>query len=141
MIVRYLVVSDRAEWQPLWDGYLEFYEEQLAPEITDDTFARLCDQRDGFAAHVAVDDTGKLVGFAHTLTHPSTWTSDRYVYIEDLFVAPDVRRGGVGRALFAAVYERAGGRHVYWHTQETNTVGRALYDKIGKNSGFIVYER
>ena len=141
MPVRELQSSDHAAWLRLWAGYLEFYEENLAPEVTADTFARLCGSRDGFAGWVACDDAGAVVGFAHTLTHPSTWTSDRYVYLEDLFVAPELRGGGIGRSLIEAVYARAGDRHVYWHTQASNAAGRALYDKLAHDSGFIVYER
>jgi GNAT superfamily N-acetyltransferase len=141
MHIRYLAVADRDGWQPLWDGYLEFYEQRdFDPAVTEATFSRLCHQEDGFVGHVAIEGE-RLVGFAHTLTHPSTWTVDRYVYLEDLFVAPDVRRGGIGRALIEAVYERAGERHVYWHTRESNTTGRRLYDTLARFDGFIVYER
>ncbi|HEY3218310.1 MAG TPA: GNAT family N-acetyltransferase, partial [Candidatus Limnocylindria bacterium] len=51
---------------------------------------------------------------------------------------------GVGRALIAAVYERArdrGARRVYWHTHETNTTAIRLYDKVATRSGFIVYQK
>jgi hypothetical protein len=33
----------------------------------------------------------------------------------------------------------AGSNRVYWQTQATNEAGRALYDKLAKHSGFIVY--
>lgn len=35
--------EDRPNWEPLWAGYLAFYESTLAPEITDATFARFLD--------------------------------------------------------------------------------------------------
>src|SRR5690242_9638336 len=98
MDIRPLRPEDRDRWQPLWDGYLTFYEEDLDPAVTDDVFARLA-SGDGDLAGFVADDDGELVGLVHTVTHPSTWSVDRYVYLEDLFVAPDARRGGIGRAL------------------------------------------
>jgi hypothetical protein len=50
----------------------------------------------------------------------------------------------VARALIEAVYERAdvaGSPSVYWHTQHFNDAGRRLYDRVGKLSPFIVYNR
>ena len=29
-----------------------------------------------------------LIGLAHVIVHPSTWTTGRYAYLEDLYVAP-----------------------------------------------------
>jgi len=40
------------------------------------------------------------------------------------------------------VYEaarNAGSSRVYWQTQVGNQAGRALYDKVAKHFGFIVY--
>jgi hypothetical protein len=41
MIIRPLKPADRAGWEPLWQGYLRFYETRLAADVTDLTFARL----------------------------------------------------------------------------------------------------
>ena len=51
-------------------------------------------------------------------------------------------RERIGRALIQAVYEQAGSagaRRVHWQTQAGNAAGRALYDKVAKHLGFIVY--
>jgi GNAT superfamily N-acetyltransferase len=137
--VRALREDDRAAWQPLWDGYLVFYETELDPAVTDDTFSRLVQERDGLFGLVAEVD-GEVRGFAHVVVHPSTWTSDRYVYLEDLFVAEPARGQGLARALIAAVYQRAENRKVYWQTAQDNPA-RALYDQVADHLGFVVYER
>jgi GNAT superfamily N-acetyltransferase len=62
--------------------------------------------------------------------------------LQDLFAAEHVRGRGVGKRLIEAVYEaarKAGSSRVYWQTQATNQAGRALYDKVAKHLGFIVY--
>lgn len=143
MQVRPLRPEDRAAWQPLWDGYLSFYRARLEPEVTDDVFARLCEERDGMFGLLAVDGD-EAVGLAHVVVHPSTWTTGRYAYLEDLFVAPSGRGTGAARQLIAAVYARAdaaGAPHVYWHTQEYNAPARSLYDQVATRTSFVVYER
>ena len=143
MTVRALQAEDRPGWQPLWDAYLRFYRAQLDPAVTDDTFARLVEERDGMFGLVA-EENGELIGFAHVVVHPSTWTSARYAYLEDLYVGPGGRGTGAGRALIEAVYARAdelGAPEVYWHTQEYNGAARSLYDQVGRRTSFVVYER
>ena len=143
MAIRPLRAEDREAWQPLWDGYLRFYRAQLDPATTDDVFARLAGERDGMFGLVAEED-GELVGFAHVVVHPSTWTKGRYAYLEDLYVSGAGRGGGAGRELIEAVYVRAdelGAPHVYWHTQEYNGAARSLYDQVAHRTSFVVYER
>ena len=51
---------------------------------------------------------------------------------------------GVGRALIAAVAERAragGASRVYWMTQETNTTAMRLYDRFAEKPGFLIYRQ
>jgi GNAT superfamily N-acetyltransferase len=138
MEIRPLRPDHRDAWQPLWDAYLRFYRADVDAATTDHAFARLSEERDGMFGFVA--EAGGLVGFAHVVTHPSTWTTGHETYLEDLFVAPAGRGTGIGRALIEAVYERAGGS-VYWHTQEFNAPARSLYDSVARRTSFIVYER
>ena len=87
---------------------------------------------------------GRLCGIAHYLFHRSCWTIGNYCYLQDLFVAEGARNLGLGRALIAAVEERArsaGASRVYWLTQESNAHARALYDKLAERSGFIQYRK
>lgn len=139
MQIRPLRADDRAAWQPLWDAYLHFYRAVVDAATTDSTFTRLAAEQDGMYGLVA--ETDGLIGFAHVVTHPSTWSTGPSTYLEDLFVAPEGRGSGTARALIAAVYARAGDGDVYWHTQEYNAPARSLYDAVGRRTSFIVYER
>jgi GNAT superfamily N-acetyltransferase len=141
--VRPLERRDREAWSALWGGYLRFYRAEVAPEVTERTFARLCDRTDGLVGLVAVAD-GELLGLAHLVFHPSTWSTGTYAYLEDLFVSPAARGTGASGALFEAVYAEADAREadrVYWHTQEYNAAARSLYDQVGRRTSFIVYQR
>lgn len=104
--VRPLRPGNRAAWQPLWDGYLAFYRENLDPGVTNVAFGRLAAERDGMFGLLATE--GDIaVGLAHVVTHPSTWTRTRYAYLDDGFVSPAARGTGAAEALFEAVYARA----------------------------------
>jgi GNAT superfamily N-acetyltransferase len=141
--IRALQASDRVQWVPLWNGYLRFYRAQLSDAVTETTFARLIDPQ--LQPHALVAEReGTLLGFTHYLFHRSTWSVQDSCYLEDLFVAPAARGGGVARALIHAVYaaaERAQAATVYWLTQEFNAPGRALYDTLARRTSFIRYER
>jgi GNAT superfamily N-acetyltransferase len=141
--IRVLRTGDREQWQELWNGYLRFYRQRLPATITATTFARLTDEQQQPYGLVAERD-GRLLGFVHYLFHASTWALKDNCYLEDLFVDPQVRGAGVGRALIEAVYaaaDRQEAASVYWMTQEFNADGRALYDTLARRTSFIRYER
>lgn len=137
-----ITAADRTEWEPLWQAYLEFYEEQLPDAVTDDTFARLVADQELHGV-LARDADGTAIGFVHWLFHASTWTPQGYCYLEDLFVSPDSRAHGTGAGLIAHVVQTArdaGAAKVYWLTQEGNSRARSLYDKVATDTGFVHYE-
>jgi GNAT superfamily N-acetyltransferase len=144
MEIRDLQPGDRAAWNPLWEGYLRFYRETLAPEVTELSFARLTEQRDGCFALVAAAGDGTLTGFAHCVLHPTTWSRGGTCYLEDLFVDPGTRGTGTAQALIEAAGERAraaGAETLYWHTQAFNGRARSLYDTVAHLTSQVHYER
>jgi GNAT superfamily N-acetyltransferase len=143
LTIRPLSPDERDAWEPLWHGYLTFYESSVAPEVTDETWRRLHDADEPMHVLGAFVE-GRLVGIVHYLFHRSTWTIGDYCYLQDLFTVPQARGQGAGRALIEAVAERAraaGASRLYWLTHETNATARALYDKVADRSGFIQYRR
>lgn len=143
--IREVRPTDRSAWEPLWAGYIAFYESSVPPQITDTTWRRFFDRSEPMQALVAADNaTGELIGFAHIVFHRGTWAIGDFCYLEDLFVAEHARNRGVARALIEAVYNLAderGCERVYWLTQESNATARALYDKVAEHKGFIQYRR
>jgi GNAT superfamily N-acetyltransferase len=68
----------------------------------------------------------------------AVWRDGYDCLLEDLFVAPEARRGGLGRALVATTIERArarGCRRIELDTAETNHPARALYESMGFDDG------
>jgi GNAT superfamily N-acetyltransferase len=141
--IRPVAPSERAAWEPLWQGYLAFYETAVADDVTATTWARLHDPAEPmFVLGAYCGD--QLAGIVHYLYHRSCWTTGNYCYLQDLFVAEDARGRGLGRALIEAVYREAraaGASRVYWLTHETNATARALYDRVADRPGFIQYRK
>jgi GNAT superfamily N-acetyltransferase len=139
--IRELKETDKDRWLELWAGYLEFYKSNLSPEQTEFTWKRLINNEQKMYGFVAENESG-VIGFTHCLFRPSTWTETDYCYLEDLFVDPNIRGKGVGRALMNRVVELAkekNSKRVYWTTQEFNKTARVLYDSITSVSEFVQY--
>lgn len=136
---------DYDAWLPLWDNYNAFYGRQgqtaLALNITQKTWMRFLNDNEPVHAFVA-EQNGQLVGLVHFIFHRSTTRLNDVCYLQDLYVNQTIRGTGVGRQLIQAVYDAAqadASTRVYWQTQDSNSAGRALYDKVAKHLGFIVY--
>ena len=143
--IRSINRQDYADWRPPWDGYNAFYcrsgPTALAEQITAATWDRFFSASEPVHALVA-EDEGRVVGIAHYLFHRSTTRLHDVCYLQDLFTSQQYRGRGVGRLLIQAVYAAASAAQssrVYWTTQITNEAGRALYEKVAKHAGFIVY--
>jgi GNAT superfamily N-acetyltransferase len=143
LVLRPIGREDHDAWMPLWRGYQEFYKVDIAAEVSATTFARLLDPAEPVNGTLAWQGS-RAVGLVHYIEHRSTWTVGNYCYLQDLFTAPDLRGGGIGRKLIEHVYavaKAAGCARVYWLTHETNETAMQLYDRIAEKSGFVQYRR
>ncbi len=136
--------SDRAAWASLWAGYLEHYRTALPRAAHDSAFEQLLSNEPGtFRGLIAWEGTAAL-GLVHWLHHAHMWRPEGVVYLQDLFIVPAARGQGLARRLIEAVYADADARgapSVYWLTKEDNYPARMLYDRIGRRSAFIKYDR
>ena len=143
-MIREIEAGDRARWTELWAGYLTFYETVLPPEVHGATWARLLDPAEPVFGALSLDERGRPVGLVHWLYHRTTWATANSCYLQDLYVDPEVRGGGHGKALIEHVADRAraaGATRLYWNTHETNATARRLYDAVAVRSGFIQYRK
>ncbi len=144
LVIRPVGVHERAAWEPLWKGYQTFYEVALSDEVTATTWARLHDPRRADVCRSARTWTESSPASCTTCFTAPAGRSANYCYLQDLFVAENARKRGIGRALIEAVENEAraaGASRVYWLTKEDNATARALYDQVAERSGFIQYRK
>ena len=129
--IRPITAADKDRWLELFKEYIVFYKSKLSDDQFELTWQRL---NSGFnITGLLAELDGKVVGLTHFIFRPSTWEVEDFCYLEDLYVDPKVRGGGVGRALIKAVEEIAiakGSKRLYWTTAPDNETARKLYDKV-----------
>jgi len=131
ILIRPITESDKTRWLELFKEYIVFYKSSISDEQFELTWQRINSEFNikGLVAEVE----NKIVGFTHYIWRPSTWEVEDFCYLEDLYVDPKNRKGGVGRALIKAVEEIAiakGSKRLYWTTAPDNETARKLYDKV-----------
>ena len=133
------MVYDLAEYEKL-RGECHLTDEQLT--------AALFGPSPAFFGLVAFDDAestaGDPVGYALYFLNFSTWEGVHGIYLEDLYVRPDRRGSGLGRALLAALTEIAadhGYARVEWSVLDWNAPSIAFYESLGAvpMNGWTVY--
>lgn len=90
---------------------------------------------DPVAAEVLLAYAGETpVGFALFFHNYSTFLAERGLFLEDLFVVPEARGKGVGRALFSALAEIALSRNcgrMEWNVLKWNQLAIDFYLRVG----------
>jgi len=91
-------------------------------------------ERPAAFAHIAEDAAGEPVGFALWFLNFSSWRGVHGIYLEDLYVRPQVRGGGHGKALLtalAAVCAERGYERLEWSVLNWNRPSIDFYEALG----------
>ena len=97
-----------------------------------------------YAETIIAEDDGKPVGFALFFHNYSTFLGQPGIYLEDLFVLPEHRGGGVGRLLLERLaqlaVERGCGR-LEWAVLDWNVDAIRFYQRLGAkpNAEWTIY--
>jgi GNAT superfamily N-acetyltransferase len=90
---------------------------------------------------VLAEDEEQVLGYALYFPSYDTDYGAKGFYLQDLYVLPEARRRGIGRALMTAVARACradGGRYLFWNALERNRAGRAFYRQIGAREEPVV---
>jgi GNAT superfamily N-acetyltransferase len=141
--IRPAQAGDSEAWLPLWRGYCAALQGDIPAATTEGVWQRIVSPDPSVGCLLACDTGGRPIGFANYILHPHTWGLHQVCYLEDLFVAPEARRAGVGRALIEALVSlgrQNGWRRVYWHTHANNHPARMLYDRLAQRTDYVRYD-
>jgi GNAT superfamily N-acetyltransferase len=141
--IRRAVAGDRARLAKLVRAYIDFYQEPQPDEERLDTLLAVLAERPEVGVQFVAEKDGELHGFATVYLTYDTVAARRVGVMNDLFVAPDDRNAGLGRALIRECHEfaRASGCAVLsWITAQDNARARALYDKLATRTSWVTYE-
>jgi GNAT superfamily N-acetyltransferase len=116
----------------LHDFQREYDEPSPGLEMLEDRYAELIRNKDMIVLLVGDGPDG----FAQLRFRPWVYSSGLHSYLEELYVVPDLRGNGLGRALLDGAIETArgeGAQQMELGTSEDDVAARALYE----SSGFI----
>jgi GNAT superfamily N-acetyltransferase len=134
LIVRFAEPTDYSVLFELIQGLAEY--EKLSHAVTGDALAL---KEHLFGSHryieaILAESAGKAVGFALFFHNYSTFLTKPGIYLEDLFVLPEYRRQGIGKALITKVaqitVERDCGR-LEWSVLDWNEPAKEFYRSMG----------
>ena len=142
---RNMLATDLPGLARLFDRYRQFYEQApdlaLAQQFITDRFTR-----QESVVLVAETPAHELVGFCQMYPSFCSVEAAPIYALYDLFVLPEARQLGVGRALLLAAEARAaanGKRRMDLTTARTNLKAQSLYESLGwvRDEVFFAYSR
>jgi GNAT superfamily N-acetyltransferase len=137
------VATDRARLEPLVRAYIDFYREPQPSEERLDALLDLLAERPEIGAQFVAESDGELLGFATVYLTYDTVAARRVATMNDVFVAPDDRNLGLGRALIERCREFARANDcvlMQWVTAADNHTAQALYGKLARRTNWVTYE-
>ena len=130
MTIRDATVDDLDEILALVRELAEYEREPDAVVFARDEFAQHLFGPSPVASALIAEHDGAVAGMALYYRTFSTWLGRDGIWLEDLFVRPDFRRHGYGRALLGTLRARTRGR-VEWSVLDWNTPAHAFYESLG----------
>lgn len=115
-------------------GLARFEKLEHQVEATAERLAHEVGVPDAIAHALIAELDGKPAGFALYFFNFSTFLGRRGVYLEDLFVLPELRSHGIGRALLvelARIAQARGCGRLEWSVLDWNVDAQRFYSSIG----------
>ncbi|MEP7350901.1 MAG: GNAT family N-acetyltransferase [Sphingorhabdus sp.] len=140
MEVRIATVDDLDALVPLFDDYRQFYKFPSDRAGGQSFLQARFDDKDS-VIFIAIAD-GEAVGFMQLYPSYSSARMARVFILNDLFVTPDTRRCGAGRALLVAARtygETNGAVRLTLSTATDNHMAQSLYEAMGWMRDTVFY--
>jgi GNAT superfamily N-acetyltransferase len=132
--VRDAVPDDVGKLLGLVHALAEYEREPDQVKATEADLAEALFGQDPKVFALVAESAGEILGMLIYFVTFSTWTGRHGLYVEDLFVVPGQRRQGTGKALLAALADRAvqtGCPRVEWVVLDWNQPAIDFYVSVG----------
>jgi len=143
-VIRPAIINDLSQIMQFVVDLAEYEKEPDSVVATEEHFANtlFCDNPQVHCLIAEID--GEAVGFAVYFFSFSTWLGQHGIYLEDLFVNPEARGAGAGKALLKALAKIAVARgcgRVEWSVLDWNEPSIQFYKAMGAEpkDGWTVY--
>jgi GNAT superfamily N-acetyltransferase len=116
----------------LWDFNTEFETETDDADVLAERFARILELPEIVA--VLAEDGGEAVGFALVSLRPAIWFDGPVSQLEELYVVPTLRSGGIGTqvlALCRRIAQDLGSPEMHINVDEVDVDTRRFYERHG----------
>lgn len=144
LTIEMVAAPDLPELLPMLRGYCDFYRvDPSGAKLEAMCRALIADPAEGLQL-IARDSDATPVAFATVFWTRQTLYAARVGVLNDLYVTPQARGGGAGRALIARCLDMCrerGAEKLVWETAPDNKTAQRLYDGIGaERSTWLTYE-
>ncbi|THV18316.1 GNAT family N-acetyltransferase [Nocardioides caeni] len=116
----------------LFDFNTEFETETDSAAVLAERFGRLLPREEVVA--VVAESAGSAQGFAFLTLRPAIWFDGPVAQLEELYVVPPLRDGGIGTALLdeaRRLVRQAGAPEMHINVDEVDTDTRRFYERHG----------
>lgn len=141
-VIRETRAGDREPWSRLYADYARFYQVEQTDAMRDRVWSWINDPAHEVRCLVAQREN-RLVGLAHFRAFARPLSATVAGFLDDLYVDPAARGGGIAQALIGAVVDEGraqGWSVVRWLTAEDNYRARSAYDKLAAQTRWRVYD-
>ena len=141
-MIRKLEQKDKENWTKLYKGYANFYKVPMNTGVLDTLWSWIQDENHDVKAICFVLES-KIVGIAHYRTMPRPIKGKYIGFLDDLFVEQEFRSQKIAQKMISHLKSLSKANNwdgIRWITHSSNKTAKILYDKIGKNTGFELYE-
>ena len=141
-MIRKLELKDKENWSKLYNGYADFYKVPMNKGILDTLWGWIQDVTHDING-ICFELEGKIVGIAHYRKMPRPIKGQYIGFLDDLFVEPEFRGKKIAQKLINHLKSLSKANNwdgIRWITHSSNKTAKILYDKIGKYTGFELYE-
>lgn len=132
--IRWARPEDMADLASLCAEHAEYERSSFDPAGKEEALTRLLFATDARLKCLVAVENAQLIGYATFSVEVSTWDADRYMHMDCLFLRPEARNKGIGRALMRRIAQEAlaqGVIRMQWQTPSFNVDAIRFYDRLG----------